>query len=88
MRVFRLAVGKGERGFDGGAKRIFVNAVRGHAGGAAVHHGANGHIQAPLGNVLVDGVVGKARERFGGFVDVHFGFLGRRWTWPGGEPFR
>ena len=44
-------------------KRIFVNAVGGDAGGAAVDDGANGDNQAVLGDMLMDGVVGEARER-------------------------
>ena len=41
-----------------------------------IDDGANGDVEAALGDVLVDGVVGEARERVGGFVDVNFGFLG------------
>ena len=74
--IFRLAVREGKRSFDGGAKRIFVDAIGGGAGGAAIDNGANGNGEAMLGDVLVDGVVGEARQSVGNFVDVDFGFFG------------
>ena len=37
---------------------------------------AYGNVQAALGDVLVNGVVGEAREGVGGFVNVDFGFVG------------
>ena len=63
-------------GFDGGAEGVFVDAIGGGTCGAVVDDGSNGNIEAALGDVLVDGVVGEAGERVGGFVDVDFGFVG------------
>ena len=76
MRIFGLAVREGQGSIDRGAERIFVDAIRGGTRGAAVDDGANRNIQAALGNVLMDSVVGEARQGFGGFVDVDFGFVG------------
>jgi hypothetical protein len=75
-RIFRLAVRERKRRFDRGAQRVFVDAIGGGAGGAAVDDGANGHGEAAFGDVLVDGVVGEARERVVDFVDVDFGLVG------------
>jgi len=76
MRIFWLAVRQGQGSLDGGAEGVFVDAICGGAGGAAVDYGSNGNVEAALGDVLVDGVVGEAGERVGGFVYVNFGFLG------------
>ncbi len=62
MRIFGLAVGEGQRGFDGGAEGVFVDAIGGGACGAMVDDGSNGNVEAALGDVLVDGVVGEAGE--------------------------
>ena len=76
MRIFGLAVREGQGGFDGGAERIFVDAIRRGARGAVVDDGADGNVEAALGYVLVNGIVGEAGEGVRGFVDVNFGFLG------------
>ena len=75
---FRLAVREGERGFDRGAERVFVEAIRRGARRSPVGDGANRNREAVLGDVLVDGVVGKTGQRVGNFVDVDFGFFGCR----------
>jgi hypothetical protein len=75
MRIFRLAVPERQRGFDGSTERIFVDAICGGAGGAVVDNGADGNVEAALGYVLVNGIVGEAREGVGCFVDVNFGFI-------------
>ncbi len=69
-------MGEGEGGFDRGPKRIFVDAIRGSPRGAAIDYRSNGNIQAALGDVLVNGIVGKARERFGDVVDLNLCFVG------------
>src|SRR5438309_1324296 len=75
---FRLAVREGERGFDRGAERVFVEAIRRGARGSPVGDGANRNREAVLGDILVDGVVSKTGQRVGNFVDVDFGFFGCR----------
>src|SRR6266478_4423871 len=75
-RILRLAVGEGERSFDRGAKRVFVNAIGGGARGAAVGDGSNGDSQTVLGDVLVNGVVGETGQGVRDFVNVHFRFFG------------
>ncbi len=75
-RIFGLTVGEGERSFDGGAEGIFVDAIGGGTGGAAVGDSSNGNCETVLGDVLVDGVVGEAGESVGDFVNVDFGFFG------------
>jgi hypothetical protein len=75
MWVFGLAVREGKRRINGGAKGVFVDAIRCGARGAAIDYCTDRNIQAALGDVLVDGVVGEARERVGGLVDVNFGFV-------------
>src|SRR4029077_10922014 len=77
-RVFWLAVGEGERGLNGGAEGIFVDAIRGSARGAAVRHRSNRNRQAVLRDVLMNAVVGETRQRVGDFVDVDFRFFGSR----------
>src|SRR6266566_1119608 len=77
-RVLRQTVREGERSFDGGAERVFVDSIRGGARGAAVGDRANRNRQAVLGDVLVNGIVGETRQRVGNFVDVDFGFFGCR----------
>jgi hypothetical protein len=41
-----------------------------------VYDGTDGYVEAALGNVLVNGIVGKASKCVGGFVDMDFGFIG------------
>ena len=78
MRILRLAVREGERRHNRGAERIFVDSIRSGTRGATVDNGSNRNVQPAFGDVLVDGVVGEARERVGGLVDVDFGFVGAR----------
>jgi len=75
MWIFGLAVREGKRRLNRGAKGVFVDAIRSGARGAAIDYSTDRNIQAALGDVLVDGVVGEARERVGGLVDVNFGFV-------------
>ena len=75
-RIFRLAVGEGERSFDGGAEGIFVNAIGGGARGAAIGDGANGNRQTVLGDVLMNGVVGETGQGVRDFVNLNFRFCG------------
>src|SRR5712672_441968 len=75
-RVLWLAVREGERSFDGGAERVFVNAIGGGASGAAIGDGADGNGESVLSNILVNAVVGETCERAGDFVNVDFGFFG------------
>jgi hypothetical protein len=76
MRILGLAVREGQGGFDGGTERIFVDAVRRGARGAVVDDGADRNVEAALGYVLMDGIVGEAGEGVRGLVDVNFCFLG------------
>ena len=65
--------------FDGGdhaPQRFVVGLVGGGAGGAAVEHGAHGDGEHLLGDILVNGVVGEARQRVGDGADFDFGFVG------------
>ncbi len=77
-RVLRLGVRKGERSFDRGAERVFINAIRGSARGAPVHDCANRNGQPVLGHVLVDGVVGETRQSVRHFLHVDFRLFGSR----------
>ena len=52
-----------------------VDSIRSGTRGTTVDNGSNRNIQPAFGDVLVDGVVGKARETVGGFVDVDFRFV-------------
>ena len=58
------------RGSNRAPQRFFVRLVRGGARGAAVDDRAHGNAQLLLGDVLMDGVVGEARERVGDHVDI------------------
>ncbi len=51
-----------QRRFNRGVKRIFVETIGGGASGAAVDDGSNGDGDAVFGDVLVNGVIGEARE--------------------------
>jgi hypothetical protein len=73
---FWLAMGELQRGLYRCAKRIFVKAIGGGTGGAAVYDGSNGDGDAVFGDVLVNGVVGEAREGVDSFLKVDFGFVG------------
>ncbi len=57
-------------------ERFFIGLVGCGAGGAPIHHGADGDVKHLLGNVLVDDVVGEAGERVRGDINFHFGFVG------------
>src|SRR6266436_3019974 len=74
-RILRLAAGQGERSFDRRTEGVFVNAVGGGAGGAAIGDGANRNGQTMLGNVLVNGIVGETAQGVGDCVDVDFGLF-------------
>lgn len=56
-------------------QRFLIGFVGGCPGGAAIERRADGNRQLPLRDVLMDGVVGKAGERLGDAVDLHFGFV-------------
>src|SRR5260370_28518165 len=71
-RIFRLAAREAKRRFDSSAKRIFVDAIGGSAGSAVVDDRSNGNREALLSHVLMNSVVGEARERAGNLLDVHF----------------
>ena len=75
-RVLWLAARKREGGFDRGAKRVFINAIRGGARGSAIDDRANRNRQPVLGDVLVNGVVGETRQRVRNFVHVDFRLFG------------
>jgi len=77
-RNFWLTVRKLQRRFNRGEKRIFVETIAGNASGAAVDDGSNGDGDAVFCNVLVNSIVGEARECVDGFVDLHFSFIGPR----------
>ena len=74
MRIFWLL--RRERGgvFDRHPERIFVDAVGGDTGSAAVDDGADGNDEALFGNMLVNGVIGEAGEGVDGFVNLDFRF--------------
>ena len=56
----------------GAAERLFVALVRGRARGPTIHHCPDGNHQTLLGHILVDGVVGEARQRIRLRLDGHF----------------
>ena len=74
--IFRLAARQSGGSGDDAAQRIVVGFVGGGASGAAVEDGAHGDAECLLGDILVDGVVGEARERVGAGVDFDFGLVG------------
>ena len=74
--IVRLAARQRLRGFDHAPQRIVVGLVGGGARRAAVEDGAHGNGEHLLGDVLVNGVVGEARERVGDHADFDFGFVG------------
>ena len=72
--ILRLMRSQGQTTVDSRAQRIFVNPVCRDACGTPLNRGSNGDHQSLLGNVLVNGVVRKARESLNGLVDVYFRF--------------
>ena len=58
------------RGSHHAAQGFIVSLVGGGARGAPIDYGANGDRQRLLGDVLVNGVVGKARQRVGDNMDL------------------
>src|SRR5712692_295903 len=77
-RIFRLAVCQREGGLDGATKGIFVGAIGRGARRAAVYDGANRDGKALLGDVLMNAVVGEARQTVRDFVNMDLGFFGSR----------
>src|ERR1700722_2741893 len=69
--IAREAAGSG----DYAAQRIVIGFVGGGASGAAVEHDASRNTQRVFGNVLVNGVVGKARESVNTQVNFNFSFV-------------
>ena len=61
---------------DHAAQASLVGFVGGGARRAAVEDRAHGNGQVPLGDVLVDGIVGEARERVRARIDFDFGLVG------------
>ena len=74
--IARLAARQRCRGGHHAAQRFVVGLVGGGARRAAVEHGAHRNGERLLGDVLVDRVVGEARQRVGAGVDFDFGFVG------------
>ena len=73
--IARLAARKRLRGFDHAPQRIVVRLVGGGAGRAAIEHGPHRYGEHLLRDVLMDRVVGEARERVGDHADLDFGFV-------------
>ena len=74
--MFRLAARERAGGGDDAAQRFVIGLVGGGARRAAVEDGAHGNGERLLGDVLVNGVVGEARERVGAGFDFDFGLVG------------
>ncbi len=74
--IFRFVARQADRSGEHAAKRFFVGLIGGGARGAAIYYGADGNAQGVLGDVLVDGVIGEARQRVHGRINFHFGFVG------------
>ena len=70
------------------AQSIFIDPVCRDPSGAAVNGRSDGDHQSLLGNVLVDGVVRKSRQRLDRFVDVDFRLQKRRALSPVAKPWR
>ena len=73
--IARLAARQRLRGFDHAPQRIVVGLVGGRARRAAVEHGSHRNGEHLLGDVLMNRVVGEARERVGDHADFDFGFV-------------
>ena len=71
-RIFRLMRSQGKAIVDRRAQSVFVDPICCDAGGASIGSRSNRHHQPLLGNVLVDGVVGKSRQRLDRFINVYF----------------
>ena len=69
-----MAGGKKRGVFEGGGERVLIQAIGGDARGTAVDDGANGNREAVFGDILMNGVIGKACQRVDHFVDFNFGF--------------
>jgi hypothetical protein len=76
--IFGLAARQSRRSRQSAAQRIVVGFVGGGASGAAVEDCADGDAQSFLRDILVDGVVGEAREGVGDDVDMDLGLVGIR----------
>ncbi len=63
---------QGKRHLDCGAQRIFVGAICGGARGALVQMRSHRNVHRVLRHVLVNGVIGEARQRANAFVNVYF----------------
>ncbi len=73
--ILGLVAREGDGGRHHAAKRFVVRLVGGGARGAAIDHGADGDAERMFGDILVNRVVGEARERVGCGADVDFGFV-------------
>ena len=73
--IARLAARERLRGFDHAAQRIVVGLVGGRARGAAVEHGSHRDGEHLLRDVLMNRVVGEARQRVRDHADFDFGFV-------------
>ncbi len=73
--IARLAARQRFRGVHDAAQRLVVGLVRGRARRAAVEHGAHGNGQRLLGDVLMNRVVGKSRQRVRHHADFDFGLV-------------
>jgi hypothetical protein len=60
--ILRLTMGEGKRTFDRRTQGIFVYSIGGRSRSTPVNYCSNRNIQASLGDILVDGIVGKTRE--------------------------
>src|SRR6266850_336105 len=76
--IFRLAVSQREGCLDGATKGIFVGAIGRGARRAAIHDSTNRNCEAMLSDVLMNAVVGEARQTVGDLVNMDLGFLGSR----------
>ena len=74
LGILRLMRSQGQTIVDSRTQGIFVNPVCRDARGTPLNRGSNGDHQSLLGDILVNGVVRKARESLNGLVDVHFRF--------------
>src|ERR1700684_1134225 len=61
---------------DRAPQRILVDPICGRSCRPAIDDGSYRNGQPALGNVLMNSIVGKARQRAIDFVHMHFGFVG------------
>ena len=75
VRIFGLVAREGYGRRHHAPKRLLIRLVRRGASRTAVHDCADGDAERVLCDVLMDRVVGEARQRIGSGADVHFRFV-------------